>query len=201
MSPNVPEIDLGFAVSATATGSDETFKQMKEVIKETVDKYGSSKIRYSVITFSTTATTQIGFAEKFQTDNVLKKAIDSVPKTRGGSALATALEEARNVFHTAAANRPGTKKVLIVLTDKRSDNSEEELKNASLLLKNLQVRIITIPIGDKADSKELQGITASPRDVIATKETDTPRKTSDDIMERIRDGKVSFLTLSAHISM
>lgn len=182
-------MDLVFAVSAASTESDQTFPQMKEIMKTTVDSYGSAKVRYGIVTFGDTVIKRLDLARRFPTDGRLKEMIDMIPKESGRPALVEALKVVENMFQASAAERPDAKKVLVVLTDMKSVNSEEELEKASLPLTNLHVRIIALPIGDMADSMELQEITASVKDVIAVNKSDNPSQTTEELMERIRDGK------------
>ena len=193
MRPKIPDMDLVFAVSATSSESDQTFRQMKEILKSTVDNYGSSKIRYGIITFGDTVKKELDLARRLATDGPLKEIMDLIPKPTGRPALVLALKEAERMFQSSAAERPGAKKVLVVLMDIKSVNTEEELKNAPLPLKELRVRIIAVPVGGAADSMELQKLTASSKDVIPVKKSDNPSKTTEDVMERIRDGKVVLI--------
>lgn len=47
----IPPIDMGFVISATAVEADDNFKQMKNIIDRMILKYGSKTIRYSMIVF------------------------------------------------------------------------------------------------------------------------------------------------------
>ena len=192
--PKVPDIDLIFALSSTSNKSDETLPQMRDIMKATVNTYGSSNIRYGIITFGDTVRKELDLNRTFLNEDTLKGFIDLIPKATGRPALVDALQEAESMFMAAASDRPAAKKVLVVLTDRKSINSEDELKNKSLTFIKMKVRIIALSIGGEANSTELEIITASSRDVIAVMKGDDPQKICENVMDRIQDGK-DFKTL------
>ena len=49
--PKIPEMNLIFAISARAVDDATNFEKMKQVIRAIVQKFGSNKIHYGVITF------------------------------------------------------------------------------------------------------------------------------------------------------
>ena len=49
--PNVPTLDVAFAISATATDAETNFKLMKDTITAFADMYGMSKINYAVVAY------------------------------------------------------------------------------------------------------------------------------------------------------
>ena len=77
--PQIPEIDIGFAISATTRNSEETYQQMKNIIKSIIDTYSAEKLRYSLVVYGQTASTKISFTEK-TSDASLKIFIDAIPK-------------------------------------------------------------------------------------------------------------------------
>ena len=144
-------MDLGFVISTTAVDQDKNFEKTKEIIKKTVDKFGLHRVRYSLITFGATPDVKIRFDNVFDTEEELGKLVDNVKKAFGDAALDKALEEARYLFALAEDARPNAMKVLVVITDKRSDSSEEEVQIASEKLKDDGVRVISVVLGDESD--------------------------------------------------
>jgi len=145
-------MDLAFVISTTAVDQDKNFEKTKEIIKETVEKFGLHSVRYSLITFGATPDVKIRFDNVFDTEEELGTLVDNVKKAFGDAALDKALEEARYLFALAEDARPNAMKVLVVITDKRSDSSEEEVQIASEKLKNDGVRVIAIALGDESDT-------------------------------------------------
>ena len=145
-------MDLAFVISTTAVDQDKNFEKIKEIIKETVEMFGLHRVGYSLITFGATPDVKIRFDSVFDTEEELGNVVDSVKKALGNAALDKALEEARYLFALAEDARPNAMKVLVVITDKRSDSSEEEVQIASEKLKDDGVRVIAIELGDESDT-------------------------------------------------
>lgn len=53
---------MAFAVSATSSLADQSFRLMKDTIKTIVQTYGTEQIHFSLIVYGTTATTRVSFA-------------------------------------------------------------------------------------------------------------------------------------------
>lgn len=147
----VPEMDLAFVISNTAVDQDKNFEKMKDIIKGTVDKFGLFRVRYSLITFGETPDMKIRFDNVFDTEEELGKLINNVKKGLGDAALHKALEEARYLFALAEDTRPNASQVLVVITDKTSDSTEDDVQFAAKKLKDDGVRVIAIALGDDFD--------------------------------------------------
>ena len=98
VQPPIPEVDLGFALSATSAFHNETFKLMKDTIIYIINTYGTQKIHYSVLVYGDMATTEINFGRAPPSPELLKAAIKKLPVARGTPDLAKALEEAVKMF-------------------------------------------------------------------------------------------------------
>lgn len=83
---------------------------MRDTISWIIGKYGTSKLRYSVIVFGVDASTEINFDRDVPTPNVLIESVRQLSRKTGGSDLKKAMEEAASVFEGAAA-RPDARKV------------------------------------------------------------------------------------------
>ena len=57
--PQVHDIDLVFALSATATSAVQTFQEMLDVVKGMIDKYKIGKVKYGLIVFGDMAVTKV----------------------------------------------------------------------------------------------------------------------------------------------
>ena len=145
-------MDLAFVISTTAVDQDKNFEKTKEIIKQTVETFGLHRVRYSLITFGATPDVRIRFDNVFDTEEELGQLVDNVKKAFGDAALDKALEEVRYLFTLAEDARPNAMKVLVVITDKRSDSSEEEVEIASEKLRDDGVRVIAIALGDESDT-------------------------------------------------
>ena len=80
----VPEIDLAFAVSATATDADETFSRIKDTTKYIVKQYGTEQIHYALLAFGSVPSR----ARDFHRDAISKEDmisfLESVPRSSTG---------------------------------------------------------------------------------------------------------------------
>ena len=168
---------------------------MKNIMKEIIDKYGRDRVHYSVITYGERPSIQMRFADSFPTVSDLKKIITSLPKPSRGSELRRSLVEAKKLFIDDPSARPDAKKIVVVITDKESDNTEGDLKESSLTLEQSGIRIIAVTIGNEANPEELESIVTKPSDVIATQEEDKPQAVADKIMDIATKGRDRILRL------
>ena len=70
--PKIPEMNVAFAISARAVDDATNFEKMKDIIKAIVQKFGSNRIYYSVITFGDPFTTELSFDRKLPSDEDLE---------------------------------------------------------------------------------------------------------------------------------
>ena len=88
----------------------ETFRLMKDTISWIIGRYGTDKLRYSVVLFGADARTELNFDEDVSTPNKLIQLVQSLSRRNGGSDISKALDEAKKVFESAGA-RPEARKV------------------------------------------------------------------------------------------
>ena len=85
--PPVPEIDLAFAVSATATDADETFNRIKDTAKYIVKKYGTEQIHYALLVFGLIPSRARDFSRAMISKQDMINFLNSVPRSSTGEAL------------------------------------------------------------------------------------------------------------------
>lgn len=112
--PDIPEIDLAFALSATAFDAAGNFRRMKEIVNYIIRRYGQDKIRYSVLIFGQGARIRIGFQDLIPNSDRLAAYISTLSKYRGGPRMDLALAEARKLFVNGGGTRPGARKVSVL---------------------------------------------------------------------------------------
>lgn len=196
-NPAIPVVDLGFAISATAANAKQHFRKMQEVIKTFIDKYGSHRIAYSVLTFGSTPTIRVRFSDSANSDEVLKQSVENIPQNPGNASLAKALEGAEDLFKASNGARDDAVKVLVVITDKKSDSMAHAVKKAAEIFDEKDIRVIGIALGEEADG-ELVDVTDIKGDVINTTDSSSPAKIAEDVMKRLLDSKcckLMFLSL------
>lgn len=115
---------------------------------------------------------------------------ESISKNRRGAALVEVLREATKQFDAAAKVRPNARKVLVVITDKKSDGRGEDLKKEVFNLQPHDIKVIAVALGEESDKDELDILTPEEGGVIEANSTDGAKKTANTIMEKALQGKV-----------
>lgn len=169
---------------------------MKDTVQRIVDEHGTGSLRYSIILFSDSANIIIRFSEKYSSLDQLKTSIVALalPRT-GGSSLSEALKAARNAFQDSGVRKDATH-VLVVITDKRSGESEYDVEEAAKPLDESGIVVIPVGIGDQVDDKELNIITINENNVILVDEEEDP----DNLMMLIME-KINGMALHSHVNM
>lgn len=189
----VPQIDLGFAISATAVSASDTFERIKDTITAIVDEYGiTDRLRYGLIVFGRNALQKLSFGEESDM-NSLKAKVKSSQRLGGEPNLLKALEEAKRLFDSESAG-PDVKKVLVVITDKKSTSRPEDVKKAVVPLEEGGVKIVPVAVGSSADPSELEVITSNRGYIIVTQRKLDPDVTAEKIMEKVLKG----ITISSY---
>lgn len=185
VQPPVPEVDLGFALSASSVFYNETFKLMKDIINYIVDAYGTRKIHYSVLVYGDTATIEINFGQTPPSPQQLKTAVEKLRVETGVPNLAGALEKALKMFEDDD-RRPLTRKVLVIMADSKSRSTEDEIIKAARPLEERDIKVIPVAVGEEADPVELETTTPDKTNVIETGKEEDPKMVGEKIMDKIR---------------
>lgn len=181
-------MDLAFAISATASNADRTFKRMKEIMHSIVDKYGSSKIHYGLVVFGASPVNKISFGDIYPSDENLKTAIEAAPRVVGSPSLDKLLSEGNKLF-SSHKNHPKARKVLVIIIDNKSGDSPSVIQSKAKNLIDRGVLVIPVAIGNNADPKQLEKTTDDKGNVIKEeKDGDDPDELGEKIMEKILKG-------------
>ena len=179
-------MDLVFALSANALKDHENFQQMKDIIKAMIERYGTSRIKYAVITFGNVATTRISLNDAASLDDeALKDLVDSVRKS-SGALLDKALEQAKSLFEMQG--RPDAKRILVVITDKKSGSSLNGLERQAKSLEDDDIKVIPVALGKESDVPELVKTTPNKENLIDVDEGDNPEMTCEVILRKALKG-------------
>lgn len=152
---------------------------MKDIIKSMIDRYGTFSIQYAVITFGNVPITRISFNAAFLDEQALKSLVDSVQKS-SGALLDSALAEAKNFFETQG--RPNAKKVLVVIADKKSSSSLNDVEDQANSLEEDDIKVIPVALGKESDHSELTVTTPNKENLVDIDEGDDPDETAEIIM-------------------
>ena len=194
----MPSIDLVFVINAASSDSDNTFTRMKSVMGNIVDKYGIDRIHYGVVLYGERPSIQLRFQNRTMTENQLKRIIVSLPKPSGAPLLDRALKEAMMLLNSSA--RPDAKKIVLVITDKGSANTKDELEKSSLALEQNGIRIVALTIGGEADVEELENVVNRPSDIINTQGHEKPDSIATKIITVVTKGTILFIATDVDIS-
>ena len=188
-SAKSPAIDLAFALSATSVSADQTYKLMKDTVERIIDKYGMGSMRYSFIVYSDSASIKGRFSEKYSNPDELKVAIKAFLPESGGSSLVKAMATAKQAFEDSGVRKDATH-VLVIITDKSSGASENDLKAAAKPLEDSGIEVIPVAIGNQVNVGELEAITDDNDNVITAEPEENPGDLRDKIMEKVINGKL-----------
>lgn len=157
---------------------------MKSTINNIIDKYGISRIHYTVIVFGSGSTTSVDFSTNVPDKETLTRLVTSLQRETGTPDLAKALQEVKRVYELREV-RPNAKKVLVVILDKKTDNSKVQLETIATDLVQKSILIIGVGIGRSVDRNELIYITEENRNIIEVEPTERPEEVAREIMKII----------------
>lgn len=175
-----------FAIGTVASNADDVFQKTKETIVSIIDKYGANNLHYAVIFFGNDAETIVDF-ENYTTSEQVKRLLADSRRMSGGPALDEALKMAIGVFKSLGA-REDARKVLVVITDKKSASLSDRVRSEANMLEDMDVKVIPVGIGSEIDRPELEEITPNISDVIATSTLDKPGQLGEEIMVKVLKG-------------
>ena len=192
-------MNLGFVMSATSGDGSRIFKLMKDTIKIIATKYGTVKVKYTIIVYGRDVRVPWLFKDELPNPQKFAEFIIAIPRAAGGSALDKGLERAKQSFQSSFIKQNATN-ILIVLTDSKStgDDSNGKKMKVGQDLDNMGVEIITVGIGPNADRTELETITPYKRDLIVTPSNKDPQQLANQIMGKIFNGLYSSNFVFVH---
>ena len=82
-----------------------------------------------------------------------------------------------------SGGRPNAKKILVVITDKRSTSKFMDLTSEGMDLEQQDIRVIPVALGNEADVNELQKITPWLDDILEIDKDDNPYKVAETILK------------------
>lgn len=182
-------VDLGFALSASASDASKNFAKMKSVINSIIDQYSIRRIKYGVVVYGNNAKTVIDFQQVFSKEDDLKQYLSTVTPAAVGSSLDKGLAEGEQLFASGGA-RPNARKVLVVFTDKKSTGDEQMALTEAKELRDQGIKVIAIALGSESDVAELKDVATDGRHVIPAKKTDDSDELAGEVMELAFKGTV-----------
>ncbi|KAL9952145.1 hypothetical protein ACROYT_G039355 [Oculina patagonica] len=182
--------DLAFIVDSSESVSEGDFQEAKNFVWEVISNFeiSGNDTRVGVIRYSTQATVIFDF--QFSADNnilLLKETIDNIPFVEGGTKTERALQLApTDLFSTKGGSRPEVPKILVVVTDGKSENALG-VARASMALKQKHVTILAVGIGEEVDMEELLLMASTADDVIRVSTFSALKKQVAEIRDKVCD--------------
>lgn len=97
--------------------------------------------------------------------------------------------------------RPNAKKVLVVISDKRSSSSDSEIRNEVKPLQDNDVIVIPVALGNEADERQLKLLTDGESSLVTAKTTDDTTDIKNKLMVVVFKGLLKLSSLfTAYIS-
>ena len=153
-----------------------TFTHIKDTIKYIMDTYGNAKLRYGVVVFGESPSL------------VTMATLNQMQPPRGRPDLKKALEMSVQMFDRFAPVRPNAKKFLVVIMDKGSVNTPDELKGVTMAMEKVPIKVISIIVPPDADEKELKRIVPNKFNVLKKDSSDDPKSLGEKIIDKVVEG-------------
>jgi len=182
----VQDVDVVFAISATARDAQQTFSVMKEVIKTIFEKHGVDSMRPAIIVFGDAVSVRLSFEEKVTELDELKERIDNLPRNTGIPDLDAALGEA---YRLLVGARPNAKKVLVIISDDTSDSERWEIRANATELEEEEIEVVPVGMGNEVDLKQLEHTTPHKDNLITADKDDDTDDLAKEILEKILRSK------------
>ncbi|XP_062580051.1 cartilage matrix protein-like [Saccostrea cucullata] len=156
--------DILFVVDSSSSIWPLHFQDILKFIQKVIGLFDVSddKNRIGIIIYSDDVTPVLHLDNQLNS-NELKKRVSNIQQLKGGTETGNALKYAReNEFKGKYERKTAAKKVIILLTDGQSIKPKDTLEEAKQL-KNENITVFAIGIGNRTDKNELKAIATSPR--------------------------------------
>lgn len=185
--PEVPYLDVVFAINTAATDADKTFEVLRNALKSIIHVHDPDRVQYSVIIYGDSATPVISLSRDPQDIPKLIRAVDKLPQSSGLPDLEKLLEEAKKVFEQDSG-RPKANKVLVVVTDAKSPSTTDDIKQAAKPLEEDGVTVVAVAVGDEANSKQLEKMIPDKQTALNVDKDEDPDEIGEQIMNKVLEG-------------
>lgn len=189
LAKRVQDVDVVFAISATATDAQLTFRVMKDVIKTIFEKHGVDSMRVAIIVFGDAVSVRLSFDEEVTELDELKERIDNLPRNTGTPDLNAALVEGNRLLAGARLN---AKKVLVIISDDTSDSSPWEIRANARELEQEEIEVVPVGMGNEVDLKQLEHTTPHKDNLITADTEDDTDDLADEILQKILRSECHF---------
>lgn len=195
--PQQPSGCQGFAdvvILLDSSGSigEENFRKQLDFVSGVVSSFqlssgqARSGYQFSVVSFSQAVKEEFNL-NRYRTQQQLRDAIRAIPFMGENTDTHKALEFAlRDAFRSDKGGRYGAVKIVVVITDGRS-NMPTETENMANEVRKMGAMIVSIGIGNDVDPDELRKISASDSNVFRVENFDVLSTITDTVEKRTCD--------------
>ncbi|XP_036357551.1 uncharacterized protein LOC115209496 [Octopus sinensis] len=179
--------DVMFVLDESGSVGSNNYKKMKEFVNHIVKSFpiGPKHVRVGAIRFAKVTTPQFAL-NSYNDKNLVLKGINSIPYRGGNTKTHKALNYLRTTsFTQAAGDRKDAPNIAIILTDGKSNNQRETI-TAARKLRNANVIVFAIGIGNNLNELELKEIGNSPTDkyVFTVKDFDALKSIESELIKK-----------------
>ena len=160
-----------FALDGSESLAEKGFDKIKDLVKTMIDNYTISEeeTHVGIIEFSDKANVILPLNKLFEPTSIKHQVQRVIPsggkKTVTDEALRKSADE---VFDVTSGGRPGSTKVLIIVTDGKSTGKEPP-KRAVQPVKEKGIRVYVVNIGEDTDKDELEDIVPTDKNIYPVK--------------------------------
>ena len=162
----------------------------KQFAMAKIDAQDTTDVNYGLINYADIAGVYSGLGEFTNYDDV-KEAIQNMPWAGEGTGLKDALSKAVSEFKRNG--RPDAYKVFLVFITGAASENQDGLKQVARELLDLNVRIVSVVVGDDANDGQITSIVVGPKDVVKVKPDEEPKTVGERIENTIKRGNAVHL--------
>ncbi len=157
---SVDIVDIIFIVDASGSIGINNWNTMITFIKNVITRFGSASTnsRFAFVKFSSSANVEFALNHYTNTNDV-KRAVDRIGYTQGGTNIASGLAKARRNIIRGSGDRNNAPNIAILITD--GQDSSNALSEANQI-KQLGTKVITIGIGSGVKANLLRSLASFP---------------------------------------
>lgn len=154
------EIDVVILLDSSGKVGQDDYNRAKKWIKNVIKSFdiGEYTTNFGLTQFTAKPHDEFTLKDKLSKPDMMAK-IDDMVYTQGKTMTGKALRHVAEKLFAPDASKPGTPKVLILLTDGTAD---DKINVGVRLLKEMSVNIFAIGIGENVQTEELRQIATQP---------------------------------------
>ena len=164
----------------------DTFDEEKQIVINLIKTPKDTSAKYGIVQFGEEPDTKIPLGSK-DDEEKLKEYVKILPWKEEGKSLDKGIKKAGMEFEKNS--RPGAQKVLIIFVDGNDENDEEDISEAARPLKNKNIEIIPVVMGDVDEDKIKQLISKNKK----PKRGKDPRELTELVAEEALIGNLKII--------